>query len=233
MKHITKIFIITSMMLSSTSVLAERLEVFRWQALDGKAQQLAGSLMEAAKLHEKSGASVGVFQMDVGGSGNTTFDYVLRWDSSDAWAKTKAYNSGEEFSAFFAKAGANPSGKLMMSLEGLNWDTSVTAASFADDGPFRVFIWTPAQGRMEDVYSTFMKAKSIHEGLGMKVNIYNEGIGGTGNIHYVMSAKDWASMASSGDAIAASQEFRALQASAVGLVTPVASIQGFPIYYSK
>ena len=55
MKHITKIFIITSMMLSSTSVLAERLEVFRWQALDGKAQQLAGSLMEAAKLHEKSG----------------------------------------------------------------------------------------------------------------------------------------------------------------------------------
>ena len=140
MKHITKIFIITSMMLSSTSALAERLEVFRWQALDGKAQQLAGSLMEAAKLHEKSGASVGVFQMDVGGSGNTTFDYVLRWDSSEAWAKTKAYNSGEEFSTFFAKAGANPSGKLMMSLEGLNWDTSVTAASFADDGPFRVFI---------------------------------------------------------------------------------------------
>ena len=165
MKHVTKIFIVLSMMLSSTSVLAERLEVFRWQALDGKTAQLAGSLMEAAKLHEKSGASVGIFQMDVGGSGNTTFDYVLRWDSSEAWAKTKAYNSGEEFTAFFAKAGADPSGKLMMSLEGLNWDASVTAASFADDGPFRVFIWTPTQGRVGDVYQTFMEAKAIHEKL--------------------------------------------------------------------
>ena len=103
MKRTTKVLIALSMILSSTSALAERLEVFRWQALDGKAAQLASSLVEAAKLHEKSGASVGVFQMDVGGSGNTTFDYVLRWDSSEAWAKTKAYNSGEEFSAFFCK----------------------------------------------------------------------------------------------------------------------------------
>ena len=92
MKRTTKVLIALSMILSSTSALAERLEVFRWQALDGKAAQLASSLVEAAKLHEKSGASVGVFQMDVGGSGNTTFDYVLRWDSSEAWAKTKAYN---------------------------------------------------------------------------------------------------------------------------------------------
>ena len=233
MKRTTKVFIVLSMILSSTSALAERLEVFRWQALDGKAAQLASSLVEAAKLHEKSGASVGVFQMDVGGSGNTTFDYVLRWDSSEAWAKTKAYNSGEEFTAFFAKAGADPSGKLMMSLEGLNWDASVTAASFADDGPFRVFIWTPTQGRMGDVYQTFMEAKAIHEKLGARVNIYNEGIGGSGNIHYVMSWKDWSTMAKSGDAIAASPEFRALQASATGQVTPVGSIQGFPVYYSK
>jgi hypothetical protein len=233
MKHTTKVFIVLSMILSSTSALAERLEVFRWQALDGKAAQLASSLIAAAKLHEKSGASVGVFQMDVGGSGNTTFDYVLRWDSSEAWAKTKAYNSGEEFSAFFAKAGEDPSGQLMMSLEGLNWDTSVSAASFADDGPFRVFIWKPTQGRMADVYKTFMEAKAIHEGLGARVNIYNEGIGGTGNIHYVMSWKDWASMAKSGDAIAASSEFRALQASATGQATAVGSIQGFPVYYTK
>ena len=233
MKRNIKVLIVLSMILSSTSALAERLEVFRWQALDGKAAQLASSLVEAAKLHEKSGASVGVFQMDVGGSGNTTFDYVLRWDSSEAWAKTKAYNSGEEFSAFFAKAGADPSGKLMMSLEGLNWDASVTGASFTDDGPFRVFIWQPTPGKMADIYETFMAAKAIHESLGARVNIYNEGIGGTGNIHYVMSWDSWSSMASSGDAIAMSPEFRALQASATGQVTPVGSVQGFPLYYSK
>ena len=59
MKRTTKVLIVLSMILSSTSALAERLEVFRWQALDGKAAQLASSLVEAAKLHEKSGASVG------------------------------------------------------------------------------------------------------------------------------------------------------------------------------
>ena len=93
MKQLTKVLVCASMILSATSAYAERLEVFRWQALDTTAQQLAGTLMEAAKLHEKSGASVGIFQMDVGGAGNTTFDYVLRWDSSADWAKTKAYNA--------------------------------------------------------------------------------------------------------------------------------------------
>ena len=76
MKRTTKVLIVLSMILSSTSALAERLEVFRWQALDGKAAQLASSLVEAAKLHEKSGASVGVFQMDVGGSGNLSLIHI-------------------------------------------------------------------------------------------------------------------------------------------------------------
>ena len=174
-----------------------------------------------------------VFQMDVGGSGNTTVDYVLRLDSREAWGKTKAYNGGEEFSAFFAKSGADPSGQLMMSLEGLNWDASVTGAGFADDEPFRVSVWQPTPGKIADIYDTFMKAKAIHVALGATVNIYNEGIGGTGNIHYVMSWDSWSSMASSGDAIALSSEFRALQASATGQGTPVGSIQGFPVYYSK
>ena len=121
----------------------------------------------------------------------------------------------------------------MMAGEVLNGEPAVTAQILAEEGPLRVFIGKPTPGKMADIYSTFMKAKAIHEGRGVKINSYNEGIGGTGNIHSVMSAKDWASMASSGDAIAASQEFRALQASAAGQVTPVASIQGFPIYYSK
>ena len=88
MKHTTKVFIVLSIILSSTSALAERSEVFRWQALDGKAAQLASSAMRCS--------SVGVFQMDV-----ACFDYVL--------VSSVPRLSGEEFSAFFAKAGADPS----------------------------------------------------------------------------------------------------------------------------
>jgi hypothetical protein len=48
-----------------------------------------------------------------------------------------------------------------------------------------------------------------------------------------MSCKDWQTMAKSNDAIASSEEFLALQMSAVGQVSPVASIQGVPVYYTK
>lgn len=233
MKRIMRAFLGLAVIIAPLSAFAERLEVFRWQALDGKTEQLVSALTEAAKLHEKTGASVGIFQMDVGVPGNATFDYVLRWDTSADWAKTKSYNYSDEWLKFFSEATKNPSGQLMMSLEGLNWDAEVTASSFADDGPFRVFIWRPTPGMMPDIYQTFMAAKDIHEKLGAKINIYNEGVGGTGNIHYVMSWDDWGSMAKSGDAIAASEEFMALQMSAAGQVTPVASIQGVPVYYSR
>ena len=58
-------------------------------------------------------------------------------------------------------------------------------------------------------------------------------MGGTGNIHYVMSWKDWQTMAKSNDAIASSEAFLALQMSAVGQVSPVASVQGIHVYYTK
>jgi hypothetical protein len=48
-----------------------------------------------------------------------------------------------------------------------------------------------------------------------------------------MSWDDWEAMAKSGDTIAASEEFMALQMSAAGQVTPVSSFQGVPVYYSK
>ena len=233
MKRALRLFLCLAVISTPLTALAERLEVFRWQALEGKGEQLVGALLQAAKLHEKSGAKVGIFQMDVGVPGGATFDYVLRWDSSSEWATTKAYNSSDEWLAFVNEVTKSPSGELVMSLEGLNWDASVTASSFADDGPFRVFIWRPTPGMMPKIYETFMSAKAIHEGLGAKINIYNEGVGGTGNIHYVMSWKDWQTMAKSNDAIASSEAFLALQMSAVGQVSPVASVQGIPVYYTK
>jgi hypothetical protein len=48
-----------------------------------------------------------------------------------------------------------------------------------------------------------------------------------------MSWKDWQTMAKSNDAIASDEAFLALQMSAVGQVSPVASVQGAPVYYTK
>jgi len=222
---------ITALM-SSAGALAERLEVFRWQSNSSSPVALVQGMMAAAKLHEAAGAHVGIYRMDVGASGQPTFDYVLRWDTGEAWAKTKESNNSEQWQTFWAQAAESPSGNLLMSVEGVNWDSSVKSSAFKDDGPFRVYVWQPNAGKTAAAYAAFMKAKEIHMRAGAKVDIYSEGVGGTGAIHYVVAFKDWASMAEFGDAMAVSEEFRFLQAAAAGSVTPVASIQGEPVYYT-
>lgn len=212
---------------------AERLEVFRWQANSSSPEGLVQGMMAAAKIHEKHGATVGIFRMDVGASGYPTFDYVLRWDSGEAWAKTKETNFNEDWQAFWAQASQSPSGTLLFSLEGLNWDASVKAADFAEDGPFRVYVWQPNPGKSAAVYAAFTKAAEMHTAMGAKVNIYQEGVGGNGKVHYVLSFKDWAAMADFGDKVAASEEFRFLQAAFSDAATPINSIQGEPLYYTS
>ena len=213
-------------------VSAERLEAFRWQANSSSPAGLVQGMMTAAKMHEKYGAQVGIYRMDVGGSGYPTFDYILRWDSAEAWAKTKETNTNEEWQAFWEQAAASPSGTLLYSLEGLNWDASAKAADFAQDGPYRVYVWQPNAGKAAAVYAAFSRAKEMHTAMGAKVSIYNEGVGGTGKVHYVMSFDDWAEMAAFGDKVTASEEFRFLQAAAAGAATPIGSIQGEPPYYT-
>jgi hypothetical protein len=170
--------------------------------------------------------------MDVGSAGYPTFDYVLRWDSGEAWAKTKETNSNEEWQAFWAQASQSPTGTLLWSMEALNWDDGVSAADFAEDGPYRVYVWQPGAGKAAAVYAAFTQAAKMHTAMGAKVNIYQEGVGGNGKVHYVMSFDDWAAMADFGDRISASEEFRFLQAASAGSATPIGSIQGEPLYYT-
>ena len=170
--------------------------------------------------------------MEVGGSGYPTFDYILRWDSAEAWAKTKETNTNEEWQAFWEQAAASPSGSLMYSVEGLNWDASAKAADFAQDGPYRVYVLPPNARTAAAVSSAFSRATEMHTAIGSKVSSYHERVGGAGRVHYVMSFDDWADMAAFGDKVAASEEFRFLQAAAAGAATPIGSIQGEPLYYT-
>ena len=72
----------------------------------------------------------------------------------------------------------------------------------------------------------------MHTAMGAKVNIYQQGVGGNGNVHYVLSFDDWAAMAEFGDKAAASEEFRFLQAAFSDAAAPISSIQGEPLYYT-
>ena len=60
---------------------------------------------------------------------------------------------------------------------------------------FNAFVWDPAPGKTGLLVSRMAEAKQLHEGLGARIDIYAEGIGGTGNYHYIVSFKNWTDMA--------------------------------------
>ena len=113
-----------------------------------------------------------------------------------------------------------------MSLEGINWNDSAKAADFANDGPYRVYVWHRWKGRS----GLCCLDSGTNAANGAKVNIYQEG--GTGKVHYVLSFDDWAGMADFGDKESASEEFRFLQAVFADVATPIGSVQGEPLYYT-
>jgi L-rhamnose mutarotase len=207
--------------------MAEKLEVFTWEPMPGKSPQLIQGMMAAAKIHNASGATVGIYQHDVGST--QLFDYVLRWDNDAAWAKTKASNNSEEWQAFWAQASENPSGKLIRSLEGYNMDTSVKAQDMASHGPYRVFIWRPVPGNTATLLNNFARAKVIHESLGARIDMYREGVGGTGNYHYLMTWDSWEAMAKFSEDVTKNAEFQKMMAESEGTAVLVQSIQGVPV----
>ena len=189
-------------------------------------------MMTAAKIHEKYGATVGIFRMDVGSSGYPTFHYVLRWDSGSDLENTKEANSSEERQAFWAQASQAPSGTLLWSMEAPNWNDLAKAADFEKYGPYRVCVWQPNARKAAAVSASFTQAAKMHTAMGAKINIYQEGVGGNGKVHSVMSFKDWKDMADFVDKVIASEEFRFLQATAAGAATPLGAIQGELLYYT-
>ena len=210
---------------------SEILEVFTWKSSPGKIPTLIKHMSESAVIHTNLGAEAHAYQLDVG-SPVQAFDYVLRWDDLESWAATKeAQSTSKEFQDFWKKVGRKPSGELIASLEGINLDTSVKADSFNDYSVYRVFVWDPAPGKLSEVLNNFAKAKEIHESLGAKIDSYREGVGGTGNLHYLMNFKSWADMAEFTNKLNESKDWMEFQSSTdPNSSTLVKSFQGFKLF---
>ena len=83
MKRITTL--LAGLLLSAASH-AEVAECYSWQPDAGKTAATLQTMQEAAAIHEKLGAAVGIYQINVGGS---HVDYCMRWDNIMAWGASK------------------------------------------------------------------------------------------------------------------------------------------------
>ena len=188
-----QVLLIGSLLTISSVSFAEVLEVYNWKAIPGKAQQMLSTMNEAAEIHTALGATVGIYQLNVGSENQV--DYVVRTDDQISWGKFKdKLATSEEWARLWNKVSRNPSGELQMSLTGIYLDASKKASDFASPSVYGVWVWDPSPGYETQLLQNFAKAKEIHESLGARVEAYAEGVGGTGSYHYVLLIDIWTEM---------------------------------------
>ena len=119
--------------------LQKLLECYSWNANPGKSAQFMNTVQEAAVIHTKLGANVGVYAMNVGGIGQE-IQYCMRWDNILDWGKSKdkMAQSQEMQAFFFAEASQNPTGTLVATISGANLDQSAKADLFDKPMAFQV-----------------------------------------------------------------------------------------------
>ena len=205
------LLILLAGLIVGSSAHAEVAECFSWKPDPGKTADMLQTMQEAAELHETLGATVGIYQINVGGS---HFDYCMRWDNPIAWGESKdKMMVSQELTEWFASV--KPTATMIDSISGGNVDPSVAADSMSGPFVFQVWVWEVAPKTRPQMMARFEESEAILEDLGARVEIYTEGAGGTGgagHVHYVMQYPSWADMAKGFMAIGQSEKWAAFEA---------------------
>ena len=208
-----KNLIITSLIGFSTITFSDVVEVYTWKAKPGKDAELIQLFRDAAVIHENEGATVAMEVMNVGDTMGT-YQYVMRWDNLVDWGISKdKLNTSAEWAALGEKYTPGELGEMTSSLSGVNLDSSVKASDFSDPFVYSVQVWDPTPGKIQELISNFMMAKSMIEATGARVEIYSEGTGGNGKFHYVLLHENWTKMGEVYAALGSSEEWLAFQSS--------------------
>ena len=156
-----KIKILLTLLITSFSVssFTEVAECYSWNANPGKSAQFMNTVQEAAVIHTKLGANIGVYAMNVGGIGQE-IQYCMRWDNILDWGKSKdKMAQSQEMQAFFAKASQNPTGTLVATISGANLDQSAKADLFDKPMAFQVRFGKLLRARLWKLSQIFKKQK--------------------------------------------------------------------------
>ena len=189
--------IVVSIFLSiSTVSFADVVEVFQWKAFPGKGQDMLESMSKAAKIYASEGGQVSIDAHNIGST--QLINYVIRWDNSKDYAKSKdLQRSSKAWADFWAESNANPAGELVASFSANNLDPSKKASDFKGSYVYSAAIWKVNPGKDMALITRFMEAKPILEAAGARVEIYAGGWGAPGEYHYVLMYDSWAALEAS------------------------------------
>ena len=189
--------IVVSIFLSiSTVSFADVVEVFQWKAFPGKGQDMLESMSKAAKIYASEGGQVSIDAHNIGST--QLINYVIRWDNSKDYARSKdLQRSSKAWADFWAESNANPAGELVASFSANNLDPTKKASDFKGSYVYSAAIWKVNPGKDLALITRFMEAKPILEAAGARVEIYAGGWGAPGEYHYVLMYDSWAALEAS------------------------------------
>jgi len=189
--------IVVSIFLSiSTVSFADVVEVFQWKAFPGKGQDMLESMSKAAKIYASEGGQVSIDAHNIGST--QLINYVIRWDNSKDYAKSKdLQRSSKAWADFWAESNANPAGELVASFSANNLDPTKKASDFKGSYVYSAAIWKVNPGKDLALITRFMEAKPILEAAGARVEIYAGGWGAPGEYHYVLMFDSWTALEAS------------------------------------
>lgn len=189
--------IVVSIFLSiSTVSFADVVEVFQWKAFPGKAQDMLESMSKAAKIYASEGGQVSIDAHNIGST--QLINYVIRWDNSKDYAKSKdLQRSSKAWADFWAESNTHPAGELVASFSANNLDPSKKASDFKGSYVYSAAIWKVNPGKDLALITRFMEAKPILEAAGARVEIYAGGWGAPGEYHYVLMYDSWTALEAS------------------------------------
>ena len=173
--------IVVSIFLSiSTVSFADVVEVFQWKAFPGKGQDMLESMSKAAKIYASEGGQVSIDAHNIGST--QLINYVIRWDNSKDYARSKdLQRSSKAWADFWAESNANPAGELVASFSANNLDPTKKASDFKGSYVYSAAIWKVNPGKDLALITRFMEAKPILEAAGARVEIYAGGWGAPGS----------------------------------------------------
>jgi len=189
---------------------AEVAEVYQWKAFPGKSQDMLQSMAKAAQIHQSEGAQVSINAHNIGST--QLVDYVLRWDNSKDYARSKDIQAtSQAWVDFWAETANNPSGELVASFAGNNLDQSKKASDFNGSYVYSVSVWKVTPGKDLDLIERFMESKAILERSGARVEVYQGNWGAPGEYHYVLLYDSWSDLESSFSKLGPGTEWAAMQ----------------------
>ena len=191
-----KNILIGIMLIFSANSFSEVAEVYQWKAFPGKSQDMLVSMGKAAEIHASEGAQVSINAHNIGST--QLVDYVVRWDNSEDYAKSKdIQRSSEAWVEFWAESNQNPSGELVASFAGNNLDRTKKASDFNGSYVYSVSVWKVVPGKDLALIERFMESKSILEDTGARVEVYAGNWGAPGEYHYVLLYDSWTDLEAS------------------------------------